>query len=359
MKQVSIMVPIYNGEKCLHKCVNSMLTQEYMDLNIILVDDGCRDNSGKICDDYAKKDDRVCVIHQKNGGVAAARNAAIDLAEEINPDGYIIGLDHDDWYDSDYIKNLVILMEANQLDCAIGNCKSIAFDGAGNMTREERILFDRDFVTDKEEEIFKIQANSCAARVNDFGSVHIPFNALRSVATVWDKLFKISIIREQRLRFVYGVGSREDIIFSLNYLHFCKKIGYSQTIKGYNYRMIAGSESHRYRETIVSEDDKALGYMNTYMEKISDDRVHAKMIKQGIYLATLRFFVEECNRYFLLSDKDEGEKIRMIMERAKSENIRKAVNGLKDGNLSEQEKDIRNYIIDKKYRDIFDCLCIQ
>ena len=359
MKQISVMLPIYNGEKYLKKCVDSVLAQEYKNLSIILVDNGSEDNSGKMCDAYAAADKRVHVIHyQKNIGVSGARNAAIDLAEVINPDGYIIGIDCDDWYDRSYLMELVAFMEEKQLDCSIGNSKRITVDENDIVTGEEnRILFDTDFIIEREEDLFKLQANACAARVNDFEGWKGSYNALRSVATVWDKLYKMSIIKNNHLRFVHGVGSREDIIFSLNYLHYCKKAGYKQSNIGYNYRVLAGSESHRYRETIVAEDDKAIAYMNEYLTKISNHDRHKKMVSQGVYLATIRFFIEECNRYFLLSEKTTEEKIGMIESRAAAENVSRAAANIKQGNLSKMEAAITEYINTKKYDSIYRLLC--
>lgn len=102
---ISVVVPIYNEEKKLMRCVDSLLNQTYQNLEIILVDDGSNDTSGKICDEYAEKDQRIRVIHKVNGGLSSARNAGIDLAT-----GEFLGfLDSDDWVSQDmydYLYNL-------------------------------------------------------------------------------------------------------------------------------------------------------------------------------------------------------------------------------------------------------------
>ena len=77
MPKISVIVPVYNVEKYLSRCIDSILNQTFRDFELILVDDGSPDKSGEICDEYAKKDDRIKVIHKKNGGVSIARNTGI------------------------------------------------------------------------------------------------------------------------------------------------------------------------------------------------------------------------------------------------------------------------------------------
>lgn len=82
MSYISVIVPVYKVEKYIDRCVNSILKQTFKDFELILVDDGSPDNCGKICEEYAKKDDRIIVIHKTNGGLSDARNAGIDWADE-------------------------------------------------------------------------------------------------------------------------------------------------------------------------------------------------------------------------------------------------------------------------------------
>lgn len=91
--KISVIVPIYNTEKYLHKCIDSILNQTFKDLEVILVDDGSTDSSGAICDEYSKKDNRVVVVHKPNGGLSDARNAGIDVAKGE----YISFIDSDDF----------------------------------------------------------------------------------------------------------------------------------------------------------------------------------------------------------------------------------------------------------------------
>ena len=99
---ISVIVPIYNVEKYLEKCVNSILKQTYINLEIILVDDGSPDRCPEICDKLAKTDDRIKVIHQQNGGLSKARNVGIDVAKGA----YLVFVDSDDTVEFELIEKL-------------------------------------------------------------------------------------------------------------------------------------------------------------------------------------------------------------------------------------------------------------
>lgn len=107
MPKISIIVPVYNTEKYISNCIESILKQKEKDFELLLIDDGSKDQSGRICDIYATKDDRIKVIHKKNGGVSSARNLGIDRAKGE----MIFFIDSDDTVGPDYLKNLEILSD--------------------------------------------------------------------------------------------------------------------------------------------------------------------------------------------------------------------------------------------------------
>ena len=104
MPKISVIVPVYNVEKHLDKCLGSILSQTFTDFELLLINDGSLDNSGKICDEYAENDDRIRVFHKKNGGVSSARNLGLDNAQGE----WIAFIDSDDWVEKTYLEHLFI-----------------------------------------------------------------------------------------------------------------------------------------------------------------------------------------------------------------------------------------------------------
>ena len=110
--QISVVVPVYNVEKYLHRCVDSILSQTFVDFELILVDDGSTDKSGFICDEYAKKDGRIKTIHKENGGLSSARNAGIENSSGI----YVCFVDSDDWVSNIYLEYLYSIIKKYDAD---------------------------------------------------------------------------------------------------------------------------------------------------------------------------------------------------------------------------------------------------
>ena len=113
MPAVSVIVPVYNVEKYLDKCVQSIVSQTFKDIEIILVDDGSKDKSGRMCDEWSRRDKRVKVIHKENGGIADARNVGLSHSNGQ----WILFIDSDDWYEKqDHIETLLNFAQQNGSD---------------------------------------------------------------------------------------------------------------------------------------------------------------------------------------------------------------------------------------------------
>lgn len=163
MKKISVIIPIYNVEEYLEKCLNSVINQTYKNLEIILIDDGSTDKSGEICDKYAKKDKRIIVIHKENSGVADARNRGLKIAT-----GEYFGfVDSDDYIELDMFETLYNLQEKNNADISIVsfyeiyNEKIISVRDSGKFTEYTKtgalkeLLMDRDIQSYVWNKLFK------------------------------------------------------------------------------------------------------------------------------------------------------------------------------------------------------------
>jgi glycosyltransferase involved in cell wall biosynthesis len=194
--EISIIVPIYNTEKYLHKCIDSILVQSFRNFELILVDDGSTDESGSICDKYAKKDSRIIVVHKDNSGVSNARNAGLDITK-----GKFIGfVDSDDWIHKDMYK---IMYDAIcRYNAGIAECrKAKAIDD--NIEDEPLSDIEHNILTN-----LQASENLFAAEKNNS-------------VVVWNKLYKKNIF--DNLRFKKGVV-HEDNFFTYIALYKAIKI---------------------------------------------------------------------------------------------------------------------------------------
>lgn len=142
-KLVSIIVPVYKVEKYLSKCIDSLINQTYKNIEIILVDDGSPDNCGKICDEYASKDERIKVIHKENEGLSAARNDGMDICTGE----YVTFVDSDDYISYSFCEDLMNAINENNADIAICNIKKFI---DGESVKEEKIDLETKVYTFKE-----------------------------------------------------------------------------------------------------------------------------------------------------------------------------------------------------------------
>ena len=183
--KISVIVPVYNAESYLAACLDSILSQTYQDFEIILIDDGSTDHSGEICDAYADKDSRVCVVHQENHGVSHARNTGLSVAS-----GDVISfIDSDDTLDPDMYELLVKTMQEHDADITHCGYKHLVRDEIRlvNNTKEIRIQT-------------KEEALSCFVRGTLFGG------------GLWNKLFRRELLDD--LRFREDLKINEDILFN-------------------------------------------------------------------------------------------------------------------------------------------------
>jgi glycosyltransferase involved in cell wall biosynthesis len=185
---ISVIVPVYNVEPYIHKCIDSILAQSYANLEIILVDDGSLDNCGKICDEYAAKNPTVKVLHRENGGLSDARNAGLDIAKGE----FLCFVDSDDWCEKEMLQTAFEAMERSK-------CDIIAY-GAFH-----------DFMENEKKFRTIIKEAKCEQKASSFEeSLPLLVNESLSV-TAWAKLYKKKIF--ENLRFPKGKIFEDTRIF--------------------------------------------------------------------------------------------------------------------------------------------------
>lgn len=192
MKKVSVIVPVYNSQRFLRQCIDSILQQTYHNLELILVNDGSTDNSGNICNKYAKIDDRVCVVHQDNMGVSAARNSGIYHATG----NYLQFIDSDDFIDSDMTESLVAAIERNSASMVICGYKRIELSTGGCIhNSSSKVGF------------FKIEE---MLNILDY------LYARSFINSPCNKIYRAQLIRDNAIRYQKGIELGEDLLFNLD-----------------------------------------------------------------------------------------------------------------------------------------------
>ncbi len=192
MPEVSVIVPVYNAEKTLHKCISSILSQTFKDFELILVIDGATDSSIDICSKFAQTDNRICIVEKENNGVSAARNSGLDNATGK----YVTFVDSDDYVSSDFLAELVAPMKSG-----------INFALCGYMQI--------DCNTSEEQSILPYEDNKLI-----YGNINtiIKLNSPPFISQPWNKIFRRDIIDKNKIRFPENISLGEDMIFNFRYL---------------------------------------------------------------------------------------------------------------------------------------------
>lgn len=241
----SIIVPVYNAEQYLDKCIESILTQTYKNFELLLIDDGSTDSSGDICDKYSNTDVRVKVIHKNNAGVSVARNDGMEKAKGT----YICFIDSDDWIESNYLERIQAEMET--CDILFFGCVWHYEDGL----------------------TLSLCPPSSPCRKNIYRAIYRLLqnkSDLSYFGYTWNKVFRKDIIDMFAIRFVENLSIMEDEVFSLtycNHAHSLKVI--SDPI--YHYRWKEQGLMHKKKTSaecfLLAENFQAL------LTEIKDDKL--------------------------------------------------------------------------------------
>lgn len=238
---VSVIVPVYKTEKYLRKCVDSILSQTYPNLEVLLIDDGSPDYCGKICDDYAKKDKRIRVIHNDNHGVSYSRNCGIKAATGE----YLLFVDSDDYVNSTYVEGLVKSIQG--YDIAISNILN--------------------FLVEKGDYVSFVNVNGKITYQlrQDFQKLFYAFGSAVG------KLYRTAILRQQSILFDESISNAEDTLFSYEYLKY---------ITTYNI-------SHEAEYIYVRHQDDSLSKHFDWMDNLAQLNKIFTKIKEDLYFGNI------------------------------------------------------------------------
>lgn len=246
--RVSIIVPIYNTEKYLNRCINSLLNQSYTDIEIWLIDDGSIDRSGEICDTYAGFDNRVHVIHKPNGGEASARNAGL-----INATGdYVMFCDSDDEYLLNAVEVLINAIKHEDTDLVFG----AYLETTDSITRIA---------------VANRQNYNIATLVAEILTDTCPYSTLYILSTVNGKLFKNNILKDNNLIFNENWRIGNDTLFMVDYLSLCKNV----------YNIFAPIYTYYKYNTDDRLQGMAWTYPDYFLFKIESNKKLLKLIKEN------------------------------------------------------------------------------
>ncbi|MCP8617525.1 glycosyltransferase family 2 protein [Salirhabdus salicampi] len=203
LSKVSIVIPIYNVEKYIRKCITTIINQKYSNLEIILVNDGSPDNSPEICEEYAKMDSRIKVIHKENGGLSDARNAGL-----LNATGdYIIFIDSDDYVEVNMVEKAMEVAANHEPDVVIWGYYVDYLDKGEAVTNS----------------LIHIPTNGIFYKDNIM-NLNVSAELVGILGYAWNKMYKIDLLRDNDHKFTKGLSLVEDIVFNSSVLLDANKI---------------------------------------------------------------------------------------------------------------------------------------
>ena len=267
---ISIVIPIYNAEKKLSRCISSVLDQKYSNIEIILIDDGSKDNSLIIANEWKKKDSRIKVISKENGGVSSARNKGI-----ANSKGdYIMFVDADDWVEPEFCAFFYDNFKNNP-DVQI--ISSAAYINKNDEEIENPFWNgEKKYFTGKEKEEMELQAifKEAASYVPRFATF----------GTTWAKAYDVEWLRKQNIIYEPELRRGQDTVFNLHAFETAEKVLYVKRFL-YHYRMNSGSTVNKYTEGTIDILERISRYILKFIkEHGKDERFYQAYNNKSIQL---------------------------------------------------------------------------
>lgn len=294
MELISVIIPVYNVEKYLMRCVDSVRSQTYQNLEIILVDDGSPDRCSEMCEEIKQMDSRVKVIHKENGGLGFARNSGLEAVTGE----YVTFIDSDDWISQDHIENLYIDAKKNNSDVVIGAHTSVDANGHQKTyapSVEKNLYLGRDII---DSIVLPIIGTEPAC----------PQDIQLDTSSCMN-LYRMAIIRQNNLRFLSEkVAIAEDLYFNIDFFCHAQIVSVIKEF-GYYYFENADSISRKY-------DPKRFERTIRYFEIIRTQIAQYGLEEHSSYRAERSFLlkIRVAIRHIVLSDVSYRDKLQQIKE---------------------------------------------
>lgn len=286
---ISIVIPVYNVESYIERCLESVLNQSIKKIEIILVDDGSPDKCPEICDRYQREDTRIKVIHKANGGLASARNAGMQMAVGK----YLFFLDSDDWLELDGLESLYQVAEEQQVDFVKYRAIRTGWPGLNEnapcMVEPVREL--REGYYSKEQIIKEVYPRLLATSQLTMGAV----------VGAWGALYRLDFLRKNHLAFYEEVKFSEDLIFSANVVRAADSFYFVDKPGVYHYFYNTNSISKSFREgrwdsckSLIMFCEKDFSYVSEYDFK--DELHYLRWFCIMLALGERRFLTEQLQK---------------------------------------------------------------
>ena len=300
---ISVIVPVYNVEKYLNRCIDSILNQTFKQIEIILVDDGSTDNSPIICDEYCDRYKNIKVIHKENNRVAAARNDGIKIATGK----YIALVDSDDWIDKDMVEVLHNSIDSNFCDLVM--CTYI-----------------REFEDHSKEKVFnlpevnlyvdnEVKEQLLRKLVGPVGKELANPEYLDALGTVWAKMYKTSMLKDKDLKFVdlKEIGSGEDTLFNIFVFNEVNKVILLNKPMYHYWRGNSNSITSRYIPNFVEKRRNYFNYIKDFIKDNNLGNEYEIALNNRICTSVLGMELLECSKSNNISFFNKIRNIKRIL----------------------------------------------
>ncbi len=309
--KISVIIPVYNTSQYLKQCIESVLNQTYENLEIIIIDDGSKDNSATICKNYQELDNRVVFFSQENCGISKTRNKAI---EKVTGD-YILFIDSDDWIDVNTCKTALDKLEAYNTDLVMFSYQ-----------KEYIEKIEKKYILQEEKYYLQQDINALHRRLVGLykNELNNPEHA-DSLVTVWGKLYKSKIIKDNNLLFedTKNIGTAEDMLFNLYYFKFVKSAYYIHQCL-YHYRKNNSvSFTNKYKPDLQKQWNNLFTNISNFIFENNLGEKFTQAYNNRVSLSIIGLGLNELN-----ANKSTVAKINTIKQIATSPTYRTAVKTL-------------------------------